>query len=322
MTVAAVAAIVLTSLTGCTPATYVWGYVGEGSDLRFAFCDSSTVTMARLSVSERPVSQLVEVDSAVWSGPRIVLPEGAIFSSTALPDGWQTTNDLDLSGAWDRIDIDLYDGDKYVDSAIFTSDDVEADAWALSPRPGFFAGTTRCRSPFDKEFVRQPSTFETGTASALAEAKPLAMSEDDFWALLASVDRGTDNFSQGLMNELAPLSLEEVTAFHAQLMLQYFVLDTALVWKESERQRRADFEYETTPNSNQFFVDFRTQIILAGPAAVKATLNGEAYPTAWSAIQWPGLSGAAGAVLLDRQQGSIRIPVPLSPGMGLNTEGW
>ena len=96
--VVALALLVALGLSSCTPATFVWGYVGDGNDLRLAFCHSSNASMMRLSVFERTASGLVEVESAVWSGPRIAVPVGGIVASGDLPEGWQKTNGLDLGG--------------------------------------------------------------------------------------------------------------------------------------------------------------------------------------------------------------------------------
>jgi hypothetical protein len=154
--VAAIAVGVVLTLTSCTPATFVWGYVGEGSDLRFAFCDSSTITSARITVHERLDGQLEEVQSSMWSGPRIFIPEGAILAAHELPNGWQQTNQLDLSGNWERVEIDLYNRDIHVEYGMLYHPDVELDVWELNPEPGILTGTPDCAEPFDHDFIEQP----------------------------------------------------------------------------------------------------------------------------------------------------------------------
>lgn len=152
------------TLTSCTPGQFVWAYVGEGSDLRFAFCDSSTVTSARITVSGRPDGYREGSQSTEWSGPRIFIPEGAVFAVNDLPEGWRQTGELDLSWEWQVIDVDLYDDQSLVGFGTFDHRDARADEWSLSPAPGLFTGTSNCAKPFEHEFEPRPqaTVFEEG----------------------------------------------------------------------------------------------------------------------------------------------------------------
>lgn len=299
----------------------MWGYVGSGDDLRLAFCHSSVVTMMRLSVSERPVSTLVEVETAVWSGPRIALPVGGIVASGDLPEGWQKTSDLDLGGSWDRIDIDLFDGESYVDSAILDRRDVDAGQWSLSPRPGVFAGATRCSEPFETEFAERDATRPELASAAPAEARAAAMPEYEFWAVISSAEGvdGTVSLDR-LVDRLTLLSTVEIGAFHAQLMLQYFALDSARVWNESERQRRDSGAYETT--TSEYFVWLRSTIILSGQEAVRAALAGTAFPAAERGEGLLDLPHVADSAFVAADRGTILPSITLKVGMGQNTDGW
>ena len=311
VTALALSVCVVTLLSSCTPATFAWGYVSRDSHLKVAFCSSSVVTMIRLSVSERPVRTLVEVQSVVWSGPRIQLPEGGILNETSLPRGWQATNELDLEGNWDRIDVALYDGNEYVDFAILENEDISTDAWSLSPQPGLLSGVPQCAAPAEALIRELPADGEPPSAD-IAQAKAVAMPEDEFWTLISLAHPRTGGSIEELESALQQLPGDEARAFHAQLMLQYYRLDTARVWNESERRRTEDFDYDS--DSEASFTELRSVIILEGRDAVAAALSGEDLETSQT---WMGplrLALLAGPTATDS--------ISLSPSMGLNSDGW
>ena len=311
---------VVLSLTSCSPATFVWGYIGEGSELRLAFCSTAEATMARVTVSERPERELVEVQSAVWSGPRIRVSEGAILASDALPAGWQSTGYLDLAGQWDRIDVSLYDGAEYVDYAILSNSDVGMGEWSLSPRPTFLTGSVSCSSPYDATFERVGGATDS-VDSAVAAAGLVAMPEDEFWKLISVFDVATfDDAVRTLVEQLALLPTEQVDAFHAQLMLQYFALDTARVWNESERQW--DSYDELGLSTTEAFADLRSAIIRGGQDSVEAALSGRGYPPAIREYAYPGLPGVAAAAHVAAGDLDTTTSISLSISMGMNDAGW
>lgn len=305
-------AVVVGLLTSCSPPTFVWGFVSDDGDVRFGFCGFQTITMMRVSVYERPIKTLLEVNSAVWSGPRIEVPEGAIMASDSLPDQWRATNDLDLGSDWETIEVALYDGAEFSGSEWLYRDDVEVGRWSLNPGPSLIFGAPDCEPPQPAVFRRQPP-IDLGLLSVnLAEAHRLAMPEEAFWQTIALAG-SEDNWSlTQLRGAMATATVDEASAFRAQLMLQYYTLDTALVWQESERQRSLDDSYYSDTGIS--FTKLRSAIILGGEASVDAALNGEVFPELSASAIWLQLPEVAGSVTQET--------VDLSVGMGQNSDGW
>lgn len=318
VTLAASLAVLLT-LTSCTPATFMWGNVGDDGELQVAFCARATVSAIRVSVSERPVSQLVEVQSAVWSGPPVFLPSGAILDGAALPDGWQTTNDLDLDGEWDRIDFALYQDDVYVDSAILDHRDVSRGEWRLSPEPGLVRGTSDCPEPFASEL--DPDASDTATSTTeIDQLRAIAMPEPDFWTYIALVDSSSATAdTSGLVDELSRLAPESVAGFEAQLRLQLNSLDRAEIWNESESQRLTANVYVSTAD---WFASYRCRIIVGGAESVLQALSGESLPVMTRSGGLPPLLSAAPSAAYAGSLVPDGLQSALLPGMGANTDGW
>lgn len=308
--------LIALTLSSCSPATFVWGYVSERDDLRLAFCSSSIATAARLSVSARDeFEDFVEVESAVWSGPRIALPEGAIVDAGDLPEGWQATNNLGLDMPWERIDIQLYDGDTFVGSASLRNQDAMREQWSLSPRPGLFVGTTSCASPFEVDFAEQAPYVPDTTVAELAQTEWIAMPEDQFWGYF----EGTRS-PAAIAERLSTLSIDDIVGFEAQLRLQLYSLDHAAIWNQSESQRRSSEDHSTS--SFSWFEQLRGLIIMGGQESVNAALGDDVVPEMRSSH--PDATVLSVAERAAELSGQTWLPsnLDLEPGMGENPDGW
>lgn len=315
LTVGGLAAFVVLTLTSCTPATFMWGLVTEDAKLSVALCSSSTVTAVRLSVMDRDADGLVEVDSAVWSGPRVEYPVGAILDPSELPDGWVATSELELEGTWERVVVDLYDGARDVDGATVTKSALSVGRWSLSPRPGFMAGPANCPSPTEGGFQAAPSLEDQPVDRAVSEAQVAAMPIERFWALI-----GEEATVSSVETSLAKLTTVELISFHAQLMLQYHELDTAVVWNDSERQRQGSTDYDASTVTS--FLELRSAVILAGPEAVEAALAGESFPAVAAGDRLGELPFVVlSAPVADRTLHSTGA-IALTPSLGANPDGW
>jgi hypothetical protein len=318
------AGFVVLTLTSCTPATFMWGLVTEDSKLSVALCSSSTVTAVRLSVMDREADGLVEVDSAVWSGPRIEYPVGAILDPSELPDGWVATSELDLDGPWERVVVDLYDGARDVDGATVTKSALSVGRWSLSPRPGFMAGRANCPSPTEGGFESAPSVEAQPIDRAILEAQVAAMPIERFWALMGydptAGPREQEATVSSVETTLAWIPAEDLISFHAQLMLQYHALDKATVWNESERRRNEGSDYDSSTTSA--FLELRSAVILGGPESLRAALAGESFPAVRERDRLTELpSVVLSAPVADRTLHSTGS-IALTPGFGANADGW
>jgi hypothetical protein len=153
----------------------------------------------------------------------------------------------------------------------------------------------------------------------VSSARSIAMPETEFWRVL---DLPSTGAAAVLRERLSVLPDAPRAAFHARLMLEYYALDTAAIWKESERQRVLNYDYERDLGTAAAFTSFRAAIILGGEDAVKAALATEAFPQMTAQVEQWDLPGATRSLSVATGVADVTAAIPLTVGMGKNPDGW
>ena len=308
------------SLSSCTVPTSTWVYQGHNSDLRLALCTSVDATAIRIVVAKSDDSLL---QSVVWSGPRVLVAEGAAVVAGDLPAEWETTTQLDLDAEWDYLDYSVYDGEEYVEGDTLRLRDFRAGVWSLFPAPTFWSSSSSCDQPYEGTF---PSHVPPGTSDFLSlveRTEAMSMPESEFWALIAAVGPDyTETALEQLRVDLSTLPAASIAGFQAQLLLQFNALDRAAVWDMSEVNMTRSSTSTTWISTSDRFLEFRSSIILGGPELVESVLEGNQPPNVLASANFGSLRVAATAAAARAGLAGESTAVPLPIAMGANQDGW
>ena len=310
-------ALAAVSLTGCSPATHAWIFLGADGDLRVASCNGYSASHVRVTLQSE--SAPTPSQSVVWSGPPVSFSEAQPIAADGLPPGWTATAELNLDRPWQYLVVESYLYDEPTQSEWFTRDDTEAGQWALTPPSSWIYPAPSCLNPAD---AGSPTSIaaDVWTAKDTAAVETYAMDKAQFWSIIDTVGaKPLSSPSSTLANALQALAPEAVRAFQGRLILEFVALDTAANWDHSERLREQNDRAESEPGG--YFADYRCGLILRGEAGA-----GDAA-AAWG-VEEGNLPDAAD-ILDSARVASIYAQwewdesrVPSVPPTGSNAVGW
>jgi hypothetical protein len=307
-----IAALTLALLGSCSVPQLAWFRVHDDVVTGFAACNEyARVDAIRVSV---PDSRGHEVAWQTFGGPALSVGTDTELDFENLPVGWASLGNatVDAAGKQPRIYLDAFTNGEIAFSRSMDIELAAGDGWFTN------VGWTQC--PHDRgtrapEFSALISGL-TGPNAARAAVGHEPMSSDTFWSLLSPQSPTGVVSRTDVRARLDDLTLDELKAFDARLLLEVFDLDTFAAWSAVQAQWDG---YFADPEN---FLAARLDLIEAGETVVEAAKTGDIADDVLSKSGDQWLMQVAHAVARARGERLDSSSYRLPTGVALNQSGW